>query len=148
MPGKANTTVKRFFSSFDAPSMEECWLWKRLIGSHGYGLIYGAKKERLAHRLMWEITNGVIKPGFHILHKCDVRSCCNPNHLFIGTQKDNMVDCAKKGRCSNQNVGKKICKNGHSPEWRVYKGSRYCKACKRMRSRKNYKEVVSEYNYS
>lgn len=51
-----------------------------------------------AHRFAWELTNGPIPDGMNVLHACDNRACCNPAHLFLGTQKDNMIDMHAKGR--------------------------------------------------
>lgn len=67
--------------------------------------MFNDHKPRLVHRLAYEAYVGPIPTGLHVLHKCDVRSCCNPHHLFVGTAKDNMQDCKKKGRSSNPPVG-------------------------------------------
>jgi hypothetical protein len=83
-----------------------CWLWLMSVGSHGYGqLNFPDKKPRLVHRLSYEQYVGAIPDGLHVLHHCDVRSCCNPEHLFVGTAKDNMRDCMKKGRNSAPPLG-------------------------------------------
>jgi len=52
------------------------------------------------HRVAWKLYHGEIPIGLHVLHKCDVRNCVNPDHLFLGTNKDNAIDCAVKGRRS------------------------------------------------
>ena len=75
-----------------------CWLWTASVDRVGYGHIWLDGKLKQSHRFMWELFNGSIPHGMKILHKCDVRSCVNPNHLFLGTQKENMQDCKKKGR--------------------------------------------------
>lgn len=75
-----------------------CWLW--LGGTTGgYGRIIGnGHRERLAHRYSWIAHCGPIPRGMFILHKCDVKLCVRPDHLFLGTQLDNMKDCLSKGR--------------------------------------------------
>jgi HNH endonuclease len=53
------------------------------------------------HRLAWELANGPIPKGMHVLHRCDNSRCCNPDHLFLGTQSENMADLSRKGRARN-----------------------------------------------
>ncbi len=66
----------------------------------GYGQIgVGAKKVRRVNRVAWEVFKGPIPVGLSVLHHCDNRRCFNPDHLFLGTQKDNMQDAKRKGRC-------------------------------------------------
>jgi hypothetical protein len=82
-----------------------CWLWMGALVGNGYGLMGDsgrASKGLYAHRLSWEIHNGPIPDGLWALHKCDVRHCVNPAHLFLGTRTDNVRDMYAKGRGTSQ----------------------------------------------
>lgn len=76
-----------------------CWLWTAATDRGGYGRIQlGRRRCGHAHRAAYEVFIGPIPPGMHVLHRCDVRACINPAHLFIGTNADNVVDREQKGR--------------------------------------------------
>lgn len=76
-----------------------CWVWGGAKFRNGYGAIRFNGETVLAHRLSYQIRSGIqIPDGLHICHKCDNRSCVNPDHLFLGTRSDNMKDCSSKGR--------------------------------------------------
>lgn len=77
-----------------------CWNWTGSLTSNGYGKLVIAKKPKRAHRISYELHVGPIGL-FHVCHKCDNIKCINPEHLFLGTPKDNMQDCIKKGRNKN-----------------------------------------------
>lgn len=91
--------VNKFEGKVFPEPMSGCWLWVGGTTRGGYGVFYwsGSKHIR-AHRAAYEIYNGPIPEGAHVLHKCDTPGCVNPNHLFVGTHSDNMRDMAKKGR--------------------------------------------------
>lgn len=91
---------QRFWAKVSKSASDECWLWTAARSRHGYGVIRlgGAGNGNiLAHRLSWELHNGPTG-GLYVLHRCDVPACVNPNHLFLGTQADNMKDMFRKGR--------------------------------------------------
>jgi hypothetical protein len=80
-----------------------CWIWKSSIRKSGYGKfrLYEGQicvKHLSAHRFSWELHNGSIPSGMLVCHKCDNPVCVRPDHLFLGTPKDNVVDMIRKGR--------------------------------------------------
>ena len=95
----AATIQKRLESKLIPITESGCLLFEGSTDKFGYGkiLVSGHTNER-AHRIAWILQNGEIPKGFCVLHKCDIPSCCNINHLFLGTKKDNNQDKAVKGR--------------------------------------------------
>lgn len=79
---------------------ENCWEWRASVFLQtGYGQFALSSTVPVnAHRMAWELHNGPIPVGAYVLHQCDNRRCVRPEHLFLGTQKDNMVDMSMKGR--------------------------------------------------
>jgi len=78
-----------------------CLLWIGYLDKHGYGVahIAGTRgRNTSAHRIAWELYKGEIPEGECVLHRCDNPPCVNVNHLFLGTQSDNMKDAGRKGR--------------------------------------------------
>lgn len=91
-----NSLEKRFMSKINRTN--GCWIWTASRNAEGYGTFYLDGKKLLAHRFSYEYFMDEIPQGFEICHQCDNPSCVNPAHLFLGTHKDNMVDCSTKGR--------------------------------------------------
>lgn len=85
---------------------DECWNWiAKAKHPYGYGRMTAGRRINLkAHQVGWALQNGPIPDGKSILHSCDNPSCCNPRHLFLGTQLDNMGDAKAKGRVSKPPV--------------------------------------------
>lgn len=75
-----------------------CWLWTGALDSSGYGHMKWLGRTVKAHRLTWESANGPIPSGMHICHRCDVPSYVNLEHLWLGTNQDNVSDKMSKGR--------------------------------------------------
>ena len=85
----------------DAITLNEtngCWEWKKSTFKGGYGAITINGKQFSAHRASYECFVGEIPEGLHVLHKCDNPRCINPDHLWVGTHKENMLDKMAKGR--------------------------------------------------
>ncbi len=95
------TIDERFWAKVDRKGPDECWLWQR-GARNGYGRFAVTRDDiRTAHRVAWELTNGTIPEGLNVCHNCpdgDNPACCNPSHLWLGTQLDNMRDAKAKGR--------------------------------------------------
>lgn len=75
-----------------------CTIWFKASVPKGYGVIFHNKKQTYTHRVSYELNKGRIPDGMCVLHHCDTPSCINPEHLFLGTQKDNVIDCINKKR--------------------------------------------------
>lgn len=76
----------------------ECWELNSATGTHGYSAFSFNQERDLSHRFSFKIFKGDIPQGHFVLHKCDNRKCCNPDHLFSGTQRENIRDCMDKKR--------------------------------------------------
>lgn len=90
------TAEERFMDKVS--KTDTCWIWTGGKRHFGYGVFSMGGKLYGSHRMSWELFKGAIPKGMWILHKCDNPSCVNPDHLFLGTPKDNMGDMIKKGR--------------------------------------------------
>lgn len=103
--GMMIVSYERLISNTDkCKNPKACWNWLKSKNEKGYGKTRSEGKLHYTHRLSWELVNGKIPVGLFVLHKCDNPSCINPNHLFLGTSKDNFEDMMKKGR-SNHPTG-------------------------------------------
>lgn len=96
-----------------------CWLWTGALRTTGYGVINLGRPAGIesAHRVSWVIHYGKIPTGYFVCHTCDVRPCVRPDHLFLGTSRDNIYDMIRKGRDGDtmpkKNARRTHCKRGH-----------------------------------
>lgn len=102
LPSLDPNTCLRFLSKIN--KTQNCWFWIACLYSEkGYGAFRLRGETKLAHRVSWELHCGSIPEGLWVLHKCDIKNCVNPDHLFLGTHRDNMQDAALKDRFERGN---------------------------------------------
>lgn len=77
-----------------------CWVWRGGLEADGYGRFPDAGGWRRAHRVAWELYYGPIPEGLCVCHRCDNPACVRPDHLFLGTHRDNIRDRDSKGRAA------------------------------------------------
>lgn len=89
-------TTERFTGDFwtkvDRKGPEDCWPWLGYVKDSGHGLTSIKGQPVYTSRKAWILTHGPIKDGLHVLHKCDNAVCCNPDHMYLGTRLDNILD--------------------------------------------------------
>lgn len=95
---QGSTVAARFWAKVQRKTASECWPWLACKTGGRYGYIRINKVAYVAHRIAYELTFGAIPDGLLVRHKCDNPTCCNPNHLELGTQIDNMQDAIVRGR--------------------------------------------------
>lgn len=85
-----------------------CRNWSGVLDAKGYGHTNFKGYRTTAHRIAYMLTHGPVPEGLVVMHSCDNRACCNPNHLVLGTQKENLDDMRAKGRAGDcRNFGEK-----------------------------------------
>jgi len=98
-PGTYHTkTVDELFDQCIPEPNSGCWVFMGPLTNGGYGSVRTNGKNMNAQRAMFLAVTGTLPAGKDICHKCDVRSCINPAHLFVGTRKENLADMTRKGR--------------------------------------------------
>ncbi len=96
---RSDTIEDRFWGYVPAPEPGACWIWQGPMTPDGYGCMKYQREKKMATHFALLICKGISVPaGMYACHKCDNPPCVNPDHLFVGTAKDNNRDCAAKGR--------------------------------------------------
>jgi hypothetical protein len=105
-PAWNRNTPEKFWANVEIKGPDDCWPWKLSLDNGGYGHVGWQGKIVKTHRVAYELHHKIKLPRYRlgdpkarlVLHSCDYRSCCNPHHLWLGTHKQNRVDCVAKGR--------------------------------------------------
>jgi len=101
---KRKTLKERFNNKYIEDESTGCWTWIKCLSKDGYGFIHDYVEDKIklkrAHRASWEIFRGPIPDRLCVLHKCDNTKCVNPEHLWLGTNNENMKDMSIKKRAS------------------------------------------------
>ena len=129
-----DAAVLKRFMSFVRPQFGGCWLWGGGKNKKGYGQFF-LNSRRLAHRVSYELFVGPIPDKLCVLHTCDAPSCVNPNHLWLGTNQDNINDRVKKGRKCSWPKNLTNCKRGHNQYDPVKKRCKKCEIGSRVNRR-------------
>jgi len=91
--------IAEIWDHIEIKDLSSCWIRTKGKANYGYGIINTPERKQFrVHRLVWLSVFGGIPEGLFVLHKCDNPPCCNPYHLFLGTQADNIRDMIEKGR--------------------------------------------------
>lgn len=97
-PSQHADALRRFEEKYIPEPNSGCWLWTASTDRTNYGRLSISGRFHGAHRVAWMLLRGSIPKGLHILHKCDMPCCVNPDHLYPGTHSQNMVDAVRRGR--------------------------------------------------
>jgi hypothetical protein len=102
------TVEERFNKKYLIDETTDCWEWQNATNNIGYGMFrWSTGKMRTAHRASYELYIGPIPANMLVCHKCDNPKCVNPEHLWVGTRKDNYDDMVSKGRHYTHPLGYK-----------------------------------------
>jgi hypothetical protein len=133
-------TLERFMSKIKFFAHDGCWEWTGHLNNKGYGSFKVNGKRCMPHRFSFFIANTIGESDLLVCHKCDNPRCVNPEHLFLGTQSDNLRDCVLKKR--HKESRKTHCPRGHDyneENTRYNKhGHRRCRICVNMLSIEKY----------
>ena len=141
IPRDRGSNEERFWKYVNKAGEDECWTWKGGHGGSGHGVFMmneGKPYKTNAHRAAWIIIKGPIDGNKQVNHKCKTKDCVNPNHLYLGTQKENMQDRSKDGHAYHWERPKG---QGHGNSKFTDEQARYIKTCDRTD-----RDLAEKYN--
>jgi len=113
------TDLSRFVAKVRHDDDSGCWLWTgAIVKNTGYGQAFLNGKAQSAHRVAYQLFRGPIPAGMLVCHRCDVRACVNPEHLFLGTHAQNSADMVAKGRQAVGSVTVPITRARNEQHWK------------------------------
>lgn len=143
--GKADvkkSAIERFMGRVIPEPNSGCWLWTGgTNGVDGYGAFYANGRMIPAHRFILQHLGVEIPDGLFSCHRCNVKSCCNPAHLYVADNQTNLQDAARDGLMANQNVKKKKCPKCDGDYTIRKNGYRFCRHCKSIAGAKHYRRT-------
>ena len=119
--------IDRYWNKVNIADKDSCWEWNAGRFVTGYGAFGFHGKPNYAHRISMVLSGRPIPDGMHVLHKCDNRGCVNPDHLFLGSLRDNMADMYHKRRHARGDTSgrRKLCSTEVTEIRELYKTGRY-----------------------
>ncbi len=134
--------LKRFWDKVE--KTDSCWIWKAHKLKKGYGHFHFIDKDVLAHRFSYELHKGKIPEGLFVCHSCDSPSCVNPDHLWLGTNKENRDDAECKGRAKY--FGFTIPKKGIENNKHKLTETQVIEIRELKKTGKSYRKIAKQYN--
>lgn len=130
-PEDVAVIIRRFWSKVNKNDTG-CWLWTANRVKFGHGQFTFRDRDRkqhhvIAHRAAWELSYGRIPDGLCVLHRCDVPACQRPDHLFLGSQQDNLNDARTKGRLDESRPRTRTLT--YQDRWTIYLAAPYSGIC-------------------
>jgi hypothetical protein len=139
--------VKQYLAEQSIPEpMSGCWLWLASVDRGGYGQASVPKRlgawTRKAHRLSFELHKGEVPDGLLVCHKCDTRSCVNPDHLYAGTPAQNTSDMIARGR-----AGRRAPRGSERPHSKLTEDA-VREIRRRLRAGESHRAIAANFNVS